>query len=249
MDKKTNIKTCKYKRDELYCDSDEYKFVKNFYETNTSTESLVSVIRKRGLVNSLLFGHFVAPDNVKLHKISENYPTTKLDEKRNNLMLFHGTNEKNVDGILNKGFINSEKGRFGKGVYMTEISSFAVLHSLKNTLSATDRSICNRFIFVNEVLESEKLQIVKYNPVDPVCLVDSKPDHKFSKHVINDRKITTDEYKQDAQGRRYRNTPDVSSFQQGNEAKFAPDVFLADESLVIPRYLIVIGFDKKVELY
>ena len=232
-----NTKTNKYKRDELNCDSDEYKLVKSFYETNISTQVLAPVIRP-----------VVAPDNVKVHKISENYPTTKLDEKRNNLMLFHGTSETNVDGILNKGFINSVGGRFGKGVYMTEDSSVASGHSLKKTSSNTDRSMCNRFIFVNEVLESEKLQFIKYK-FSQSRNFDAKPDHKFEKHVINDRKIATDEYKKDAQGRRYRNTANNRLFQQGNTRIYpALDVFLADESLVIPRFLIVIGSDESVRL-
>ena len=33
-----------------------------------------------------------------------------------NLMLYHGTSEKGATGILKKGFRNSEKGWFGKGV-------------------------------------------------------------------------------------------------------------------------------------
>ena len=46
-------------------------------------------------------------------------------------MLFHGTDERNVNGILNKGFVNSAQGMFGKGVYMTESANTARIHSLK----------------------------------------------------------------------------------------------------------------------
>lgn len=130
---------------------------------------------------------------------------------------------------------------------MTEDSSVASGHSLKNTSSNTDRSMCNRFIFVNEVLESKKLQIVKYN-LDQLRF-NAKPEHKFEKHAINDKKIATDEYKTDAQDRRYRNTANNRLFQQGNTKTYpAPDVFLADESFVIPRFLIVICSDKSVGL-
>ena len=80
MDVKTNTNTYKYKCEKLNCDLDEYKFVKSFYETY----NIIST----------------ASDNIKVYKILENKPTNILEEKRNNLMLFHGTSETNVDGIL-----------------------------------------------------------------------------------------------------------------------------------------------------
>ena len=233
MDIKTDIKTCKYKRDELSCDSDEHNFVKNFYETNILAQGSAPNNRQ-----------VVSPDNIKVYKISENYPTATSDAKRNNLMLFHGTKETNVDGILNKGFINSERGSFGQGVYMTESSSTASDYSLTKTFIETYRITCNRYIFVNEVLESEKLQIVKYKPFEHMYLVNSTPDNKFEKYVTNDNKIASDDYKKDVQGRRYRNITKSYLYTD----KFAPDIFLADESLVIPRYLIVIGSDESVGL-
>ena len=241
MDTKTNIKTCKYKRDELSFDSDEYKFVKNFYETNTSTQGFSPVFRQ-----------LIATGNFKVYKISENYPTEKIDEKRNNLMLFHGTNEKNVDGILNKGFINSKRGRFGKGVYMTEVSSVASFHSLKKTSSDTNRSICNRCIFVNEVLESEKLKTLKYSPLDRIRLVGSKPGHKFEKHVVNDRKIASEQYKMMFTVGNAGRSQMIGIFNKVTRLNLRQmylfvtlqDVFLADKSLVIPRYLIVIVSDE-----
>ena len=222
MDPITNNETCKYKHEELGCESDEYKFIKNFYETNHDFSPL----------NSLQNTKLVAPNNLKVYKISENSPTTIIEEKCNNLMLFHGTNERNVNGILNKGFINSVQGRLGKGVYMTECASTARSHSLKNTNGNTS----NTCIFVNEVLESEKMQISKlYNRK-----TDFEPDHKFEIHAPFSSKTAIKDYKKDALGRRYRNgVNDWLGF-----ALF--DVFLADESLVIPRFLIVVASDELI---
>ena len=61
--------------------------------------------------------------------MSETAPTSSVNEKRNNLMLFHGTNDKGVESILKKGFKYSEKSWFGKGVYMTDCSTVAVSYS------------------------------------------------------------------------------------------------------------------------
>ena len=115
----TNNETFKYKHEELSCDTVEYKFVKNFFETNDFGFS------------TLLVAPYIKQSIVKVYKISENSPTTKTKEKINNLMLFHGTDERNVNGILNKGFVNSAQGMFGKGVYMTESANTARIHSLK----------------------------------------------------------------------------------------------------------------------
>ena len=94
-------------------------------------------------------------------------------------MLFHGTDERNVNGILNKGFVNSVQGMFGKGVYMTESANTARIHSLKKNPNVNTKTTC---VFVNEVLESEKLQVNKYKLFDSTRLNDSDPDHKFEKH-------------------------------------------------------------------
>ena len=64
-------------------------------------------------------------------------------------MLYHGTSQKGVTGILKEGFRNSEKGWFGKGVYMTDCS-----HTALKYFSMAEKYSYNRYIFVNEVLES-----------------------------------------------------------------------------------------------
>ena len=53
-------------------------------------------------------------ENFQIFKVIEKNPVETLKEKRNNLMLFHGTKEYNVHSILENGFKNSEKGWYGK---------------------------------------------------------------------------------------------------------------------------------------
>ena len=52
--------------------------------------------------------------NFQIFKVIENNPVETLNEKRNNLMLFHGTKEQSVNNILKNGFKDSEKGWYGK---------------------------------------------------------------------------------------------------------------------------------------
>ena len=127
-------KTSKYKFHELSSDTEEYKFVKNFFDTTKSP-----LATERG-----------APVNYKMFKILENNPITKSSEKRSNFMLFHGTNQKGVEGILKEGFKNSKKGWFGQGVYMTDCSCVAQGYCLDDDFKT--------HVFVNEVFDSEKLK-------------------------------------------------------------------------------------------
>ena len=78
------------------------------------------------------------------------------NRKSNNLMLFHGTSKKGLTGILKEGFINSAKICLGKGVYMTDCTC-AALHNNYNYLNYS-----NHFLFLNEVIEPEKLQAFKF---------------------------------------------------------------------------------------
>ena len=92
-------------------------------------------------------------------------------------MLFHGTSEKGATGILKEGFRNSEKGWFGKGVYMTDCSCTAF-----NYASMAEDNSNIRYIFVNEVLVSEKMQIFEFDQ-NYAKEVSTKPKHPFEKHV------------------------------------------------------------------
>ena len=226
MDKLTNnaIKECKYKFKTLSFDSDEHKFVKNFYNSTFST------------VYPQKFSEMASFD---VYKIIESNPAVILKEKRNNLMLFHGTSSRRVKGILTEGFKNSENGFFGKGVYMTDCSPIAHEYSIGKYMTdcvGAAALYCGRFnensyIFVNEVLKSESLKLIKHSRNERKFKRNSKPEHQFEKHVYGgSQQLTEKNFKEDTLGRKYRNV-----------AVGEPDVYLADESLVVPRYLVVIG--------
>ena len=78
--------TFKYDFESLDSGSDEFKFIKKFIKVT----KFITVI-KLGKI-------------LQIHKVFEKRSTSSVDEKRNNLMLFHGTNKKGVEGILKEGF-------------------------------------------------------------------------------------------------------------------------------------------------
>lgn len=95
-------------------------------------------------------------------------------------MLFHGTTRKNEFGILKKGLRNSSKGWFGKGVYMTDCSDVAI--NFSDFLSTRYRCI-----FLNEVLELEKLHKLEFDYkkiIEREKDISTKPKHQFEKHMF-----------------------------------------------------------------
>ena len=202
-----NNATWKYNLQILEPTSDEFKFVEHFFKTSTI---------------KFLIDHATL-NNFQIWRVIEQNTKAKFDEKSNNLMLFHGTSQKSVAGILENGFKNSEEGKFGKGVYMTESSETASIYScLKFPKNV-------RFIFVSEVLESQKLETILYSKI--VKSRDSPLKNAFSKYMhVRSPAITEDNYKKDHKGRRYRNI----AVDENSEY----DEFVADSKIVIPRYLV-----------
>ena len=94
-------------------------------------------------------------------------------------MLFHGTNKQGATGVLNGGFKNSESGWFGSGVYMTDCSYIALTYAAKYNEGFC---YCHNFIFVNEVLESEKLQTFEFEIID-MKDVSTPLKNPFNKHT------------------------------------------------------------------
>ena len=164
-------------------------------------------------------------------------------------MLFHGTGKESVAGILETGYTNSVKGDFGRGVYLTESSDSASIYAGGRSPEKP------YFMFVNEILESQKLQTVFHENLslltarDPTYrlefkrLMDESYDVEFTKFVNKlkmeiseeqykkDRLEKTEEkYRKDLLGRRYRNT--------AVDHKSLPDHFVADCQVTKPRYLI-----------
>ena len=161
--------------------------------------------------------------------MNENNPIKTVNEKRNNLMLFHGTNKNAVTGILKEGFKNSKRGWFGQGVYMSDCSNIARTYSEQYNRDGGDSS---HYMFVNEVLGSDKLEVFEYDRITNRNDVDTELTHPFEKHMCKlSRKLIEDNYKKDLLGRKYRNVVvDINSYK---------DEYVADESVTIPSYLIV----------
>ena len=200
----------------------EYNLVKEFYDMTY----FKSKIRKN--VKVLQF---------QICKVIENKPMEGDERKRNNLMLFHGTHKSGAIGILNEGFKNSKQGWHGSGVYMTECSYIA--HGYATNKIDIGLDIDNNFIFVNEVLESEKLQTFVYNSTLDMRDNDKTLSNPFNKHVHKKSthiKITEENYKKDFEGRKYRNV-EIGS-------KEILDEFVAESSVTIPRYLIILKEEK-----
>ena len=89
------------------------------------------------------------------------------------------------------------------------------------------------YVFVNEVLESEKLQTFTFDHKS-ICergTVNTFPKHQFEKHFLKSSpQPTKEDYIVDLEGRRYVNTT----------KRCLNDRYLADASVTIPRYLIVL---------
>ena len=87
---------------------------------------------------------------------------------------------------MKDGFINSKSGWFGQGVYMTECSSRANVYTgcSTNGSEKVNYSVDKiyAYIFVNEVLQSEKLQTFEYD-IYEVDDNSTKHEDKFRKHV------------------------------------------------------------------
>ena len=76
----------KYDFESLDSGSDEFKVIKKFIKTTA--------------MNSYYSNEKV----LQIHKVFEKRPTSSMDKRRNNLMLFHGTSTNGVIGILREGF-------------------------------------------------------------------------------------------------------------------------------------------------
>ena len=218
MDITTN-KSWKYDLKKLESTSYEFKIVEHFFKTTSSIFPLFPGIFKK----------------FQIWKVIEQNEKATADEKSNNLMLFHGTNQKGVTGILENGYKNSKEGKFGKGVYMTESSNTASSYSywsMNYSFLNFLFSKSSHFIFVNEVLNSENLETILYEHLlDQIPFVHGQRKTPFSKymHVLSSE-ITVENYKEDPTGRLYRNI----AVDENSEY----DEFIADAELVIPRYLI-----------
>ena len=219
-------KTFKYNLERLDLNTREFDFIKNFfYLTTDPNESFDTQYDVEGF---------------DIYKVVENGPTKTEEEKSNNLMLFHGTkNKDHATGILKEGFRNSESGYFGKGVYMTECSCTAFDYTGVRLNDVKGTEFLN-YVFVNEVSGSEKIQTFTFTIGDALDMDEDNTaelTHPFEKHVKRHSPQPTEEdYKEDMLGRRYRNLE--------IHGESVLDEFVADAKVTIPRYLIALKTKK-----
>ena len=108
---------------------------------------------------------------------------------------------------------------------MTDCSEIAVNYSFRAGMNSS-----TYFIFVNEVLKSEKLQTFEVDFEDKK-FTDTIPNNQFEKYTNKlSPQPTKEDYIVDVEGRRYINTRKRSMY----------DEYIAEASLTIPRYLIVL---------
>ena len=222
-----NIKTDKYFKydyEKLDPTLEEFKFLKETFLTTSF-----------GLPIDIIANGF------HIYKVNERNFVKTAVKKRINLMLYHGTSKKGATCILKEGFRNSEKGWFGKGVYMTDCSNTAFIYSFRADMNSSNRLefiyaiLAGQFsndgyIFVNEVLESEKMQTFEFDPENTKDL-SIQPKHQFKRHICRSNLQPTEKnYMVDFEGRRYIKA------QEDN----IRDEYIAEASVVIPRYLIVL---------
>ena len=176
---------------------------------------------KETFMSTFLFKAYTGTEVAHMYKVNERNIVKTAVKPVSNLMLYHGTSQKGVAGILKEGFRNSE---YGKGVYMTDCSEVALGYSNKD-MNSSDRY----FVFVNEVLESETLQTFNFEQKD-ITDDSIKPKHQFKKFTNKSSpQPTKEDYIVDLEGRRYINTSNRS----------LSDEYIAEASITIPRYLIV----------
>ena len=224
----------KYQSEEVDLRSEEYKFLKDFFKRTRNLDpnghgicqlfsSKKIKLRRKGKV-CRIYKLVENKQAVKSKRRGKNDSNAKVvEEKRGNLMLFHGTNYKGATAIFREGYKNSRFGWFGTGVYMTDCSTTAMNYA--------ETSYHDHYVFVNEVLRSETLQTFEHKTFDLRYNHDAVPEYPFEKHVLmkSDQAAEKD-YKEDDCGRKYRSVP--------NNYFSSLDEYVADESITIPRYLI-----------
>ena len=169
----------------------------------------------------------------KIYRVTKRGIGVRREQKSDNIMLFHGTSSRNGIGIVEQGFKPSVLGKYGPGVYLTEFSScaesFAREKNIDHIKQKTDKRNELEFIFVNEILESEKLEeiVVEERVIGKTA---SPRKNQFEKYIRSGTADPDATEERDTKGRRIR-------ISEMSEAVLY-DYHVCHENLVIPRYLI-----------
>ena len=181
---------------------------------------------------------FVNLKHAKIYKINgDGFDSDEINFGK--CLMLHGTSFECSRKILNEGYKSSAYGYFGKGVYMTESLDIAVQYSARKTLNDWNEEFCEdniptTYVFVNQVFKPKSLKIKKYASYHIMKNNCQPLKHPFCKHMHQDS--TNRKMKMDTEGRYHIKVPGLSLL----------DEYVADDSLVIPRFLIEIepsGFD------
>ena len=171
----------------------------------------------------------------QIYRVKKRDNNDASDQKSDNLMLFHGTSRVNAVGILEEGFKPSTQGKHGPGVYLTEFSSCAGVFSTKqcfmNLLKNSGLNDGLMFIFLNEILESEKIEEIVLEKEITVQTA-SPRKNQFEKYIEKGTatKHSVETCEQDSNGMKLRTYAP-------NEAEIN-NYFVCHENFVVPRYLI-----------
>ena len=163
---------------------------------------------------------------IAIYKVIEKNPKGNVEEHKDNLMLYHGTDAENTRGILETGFKNSTEGKgfFGVGCYMTESSDVGMAYSDNKSQKFTEYLL---YVFLNEVLNSKQMHTVYFSKYSKQ---DDPTPYPFARYAHDKSpEPTENDFECDEKGRRYRVTP-ISKWSENDE-------FLADASFVKPRFL------------
>ena len=122
---------------------------------------------------------------------------------------------------------------------MSECTDTAFLYSAQFSDSDNEN---NTYIFVNEVMETEKLKDFRYNSYNTLEHVTFRPRSPFRKYMFKrSPRIAKKRYRRDPKGRRYRNNA-VNKWS-------IMDEYVANEHIVKPRYIISLVTDINLEVF
>ena len=146
----SSISNFKYKVEPLGIDEPDYKVLKNSVGLDCLPDVFADQLGenyKQSKDKKVAFKIFRVTLNNNVLKESE-------DSKDSSLLLLHGTNGKNVEGILKEGFRPSRSGLYGPRVYLTDSFKYAFEHGI---CLETDKGVAKHmsYVFVNKVVQNK----------------------------------------------------------------------------------------------
>ena len=158
----------------------------------------------------------------KIYRVKQNNPKTE-DVGGSGFLVFHGTKGRNLPGILEKGFMESTGGRYGRGVYHSNF--FAKCSPYAEPSPFFNNNDDARFYFINHIPNKHLSHFFPESDEFP-----GRPSKTISyckKVVMEPRQM--EEYKCDSNGSFINVAADVVTN--------LPE-YLASSNIVTPKYLV-----------